>query len=582
MLMSFLISLFTALLATPLTIWFGRTFNLVDRPDPRKIHRQPIPRVGGVAIFAGIIAGLIPILVNNRAGLGQEIWLLLGTITAMFVVGFVDDLRNISSKIKLAALLIAAGTLCYNGVRVERLSFGDLGSLNLGVLSWPISILWIVGITAAMNFIDGLDGLASGIGAIGCCAIAVVAFAMGHGESALLNIALMGALIGFLFFNFNPAKIFMGDCGSMLIGFLLGASTLSWAAKCQSSLAIVVPAMALGVPVVDTLMTVFRRAFLQRRSIFAAERGHVHHGLLDRGLSQKKAVFMLYAVSIASAILGVMMHGRGWKMAGVILFADFIVLAGLFRHAGLLKVKQMWKAIWRWIGCRRSAGQYRKRFEDIQLRFNLVKDFDSWWTEVKSAAELLDLSSIELPLPSRDGKIYRLTMKRDLPQGSRVISVQIPINHRRLGAQPMISVELPIGATPESTGERVALFVRLMEEHSIATLPQNLIQARATGHPESVVVRTAASAHARRICSRCMGIIAPSGTVSAEVACTCAPAAAGTVAQIISELAQPGGNGHGDHDDTDLLHAGSSNGNGKHRGNGNGNGHGALHVETSG
>lgn len=302
-------SAFLSLMMTPVIIWVARRANIVDIPVARSLHVKPVPRVGGVSIFISMMClSALALFLPNAGGdaFGEvlpQVIILLSAAAFMFMVGLVDDIRTIRARNKFLAQLAAAIAVCSVGIRIETVAVADWFTLEFGWFSWPLTILWIVGITNAVNLSDGMDGLAAGISAVACGVIALVAIHSGQPVVAVLMIALLGSLTGFLFFNFNPAKIFMGDCGSLFLGFTLSVSSVMCSTQSHTLVDLALPALALGIPILDTLSSMLRR-FLERRSMFAPDRNHFHHRLLGLGLTQRYAVLLAYAVTLLAAGLG--------------------------------------------------------------------------------------------------------------------------------------------------------------------------------------------------------------------------------------------------------------------------------------
>lgn len=271
---------------------------LVDRPDAqRKLHGKPIPRVGGIPIAVAYVLSLIAMLVLPLAGrpvLGEHLpamWRLMPAVLLIFLTGMVDDLYNIGPKQKLAGQLGAAILAWLGGARI-------LGVAGFGLPEWislPVTIIWLIGCANAFNLIDGTDGLAAGLGLFATLATLGAAFLKDTFLLALATAPLAGALLGFLRYNFPPASIFLGDSGSLLIGFLLGAFGALWSQKAVTAVGMAAPLMVLAIPILDVLLTIARRA-LRGRPIFSGDRGHIHHRLLDRGLTPRAVALVLYAI----------------------------------------------------------------------------------------------------------------------------------------------------------------------------------------------------------------------------------------------------------------------------------------------
>ena len=321
---SVIIAMGVTWMATPVLIRVAQHLGGMDLPGARKVHSEPIPRIGGVAVFLGFVAGLsFAAWVTGALDGSVQVsvyWKGLALATAfMLLVGLVDDLRGLSFRTKFAAQFAAAIFVWYCGFRVEVVSHPFGGMLDLGWLSLPLTVFWIVGITNAVNLIDGLDGLAPGIALITTLSVAVIAFVRNDLGITAVSVALAGALIGFLRYNINPARIFLGDSGSMFLGFALAVTSVRGSQKGPMVVAILILLLVLGLPLLDTGAAVVRRVNRLRAQgarnddalryvirnltdVFQADRGHIHHCLLDAGLSQSRAVLVLYGIGSIFAI----------------------------------------------------------------------------------------------------------------------------------------------------------------------------------------------------------------------------------------------------------------------------------------
>lgn len=289
-----------SLCATPAAIWFAHKIGAIDIPkDDRRVHSKPIPRMGGLAIFVGFT---IAFLLLSEMPMPKMLGILGGSIT-IIICGMIDDTRGVSPKQKLALQFVAAGILYYSGVKISYFAnpFNPRELVDVGMMGLPITLIWVVGITNTVNLIDGLDGLAAGVSAISALTLAYIAFYNGRYETALLTLALAGACLGFLPYNFNPAKVFMGDTGSLFLGFILSAIAIQGSLKSAAIITTVIPVIALGLPIFDTTFAIMRR-LLNGRPIMEADKGHLHHRLLALGLCQKRAVLTLYLISILLGI----------------------------------------------------------------------------------------------------------------------------------------------------------------------------------------------------------------------------------------------------------------------------------------
>ncbi len=338
---AFVMAMLITAVATPFVRRAALAAGAVDEPGARRVHTRRIPRLGGIAIAIGFFLPLVVLFaIRTHAAL---IFFSTRSITAglvagsllVVVAGLVDDIKGLGAKSKLLIQTAAAAVAFAGGMRIEGVDLPGVGALNLGWFALPATVLWIVGIVNAMNLIDGLDGLAAGVAFFACLTNFAIASLTGNVYIQLVCASLGGAVVGFLFYNFNPAKIFMGDSGSMFLGFVLASASLLGAGtqKSPTLIAIVVPILALGLPILDMLMTIARR-FLERRSIFSADRGHIHHRLLDMGLTHRRSVLSLYLVTVAFTIVALIAYvGRSWQV-GFALISLTAVLIAVVRFVG--------------------------------------------------------------------------------------------------------------------------------------------------------------------------------------------------------------------------------------------------------
>ncbi|WP_434564763.1 MraY family glycosyltransferase [Thermoanaerobacterium thermosaccharolyticum] len=323
--LSFVVAFVVALMATPAAKKLAYKIGAIDIPkDKRRVHKKPVPLIGGLAIYLGTILSILLFLPKSETNLG-----IIAGSTIIVVLGIFDDKYELKAKVKLLGQLLASFVVVLSGVRIDWLTnpFGD-GMINIGVFAIPLSIFWIVGITNAMNLIDGLDGLAAGIASISSGSLFVVSLLNGRYATALITAAVTGAALGFLPYNFNPAKIFMGDTGAMFLGFILSAVSIQGAVKSAAAIAIAVPILALGVPVFDTTFAIIRR-IANKKPIMEADKGHLHHRLLALGLTQKQAVFVMYGVSLFLGLSAILISfTNGAKGYIILIIAILAVLWG--------------------------------------------------------------------------------------------------------------------------------------------------------------------------------------------------------------------------------------------------------------
>jgi len=471
-------SFILAIITTPLVTYIGRRLNFIDAPGIRKVHSLPIPRIGGVAIFASMIALIIPVMfLPNVIGVSfRFIKLKIVTILIatgfIFVFGLIDDIKGIRARTKFLAQLFCALTVCLAGVRIHSVSITDSLVINFGFLSWPVTILWIVGITNAVNIIDGLDGLAAGICAAACGVIAILTWQFGPPVMTVMMLCLLGSLTGFLLFNFNPAKIFMGDSGSLFLGFIIASSSVLCAAKTETVVGLALPVVALGIPIFDTLFSILRR-FLESRSIFSADRSHFHHRLLALGFRHRHAVIAAYILTFAVTGLGMLMIFTRNDQT-IILFISILVLHILiFRAVGSIKLKNTIQSLRRkrLISCRKKLEL--ENFEKVELYFRQAEFFEQWWQAVCFAAEMMNFVRGSLPLRNRDGSIRILSWgeKRERPEEKNILKMCLPVSDRRADSSLKLEVHIQANDSVESAGRRGALFTQLIERYSIANLP---------------------------------------------------------------------------------------------------------------
>lgn len=330
-----IITAIISVIATPLVIKLAIKLNAIDIPnDPRRIHNKPTPLMGGVAIYIAFVIGVVLNISNFSI---QDLGLLIGA-TVIVIGGIIDDIKELRPKYKLLFQIVAAVILIVFGLKITLVTnpLNSGGSfLNLGLLGIPLTIIWVIGITNAFNLIDGVDGLAAGVGFISSVTLFIVSIINGRIDAAFLTAILSGAIIGFLPYNFNPASIFMGDTGSQLLGFLLAAISIDGAIKSATALVIAVPLLALGLPIYDTLFAMIRRK-VNGKPIMQGDKGHLHHRLLGLGLTQRQVVLIMYLISailggIAIIAMQISSKKAYFLLASVVTFIAFIAWElGLF------------------------------------------------------------------------------------------------------------------------------------------------------------------------------------------------------------------------------------------------------------
>ena len=346
--LTFLTALVIAVIATPISMILAKKWGAIAYPGGRHVHSRPIPRLGGLAMYAAFWIAALVIKVWDKsysmdASSNMQIWGLFIGSTIIVLVGIWDDIRGMRPMVKLFWQIAAAAVLLGFGFSMDLISLPFIGEIRfvahgLSAIGLILMIFWVVGLVNTVNISDGLDGLAAGI----CFMVALLLFWSANGISQLpaahLTLALAGAILGFLFFNFPPARVFMGDTGSMFLGYIIGGISIMGLLKTATILGLVFPLLVLGMPVTDLTFAIIRRK-LRGQSMATADRGHLHHRLLDAGLTQRQAVLSMYGMSACfgvAAVLGA--KGQGiWALAVLlVVFALLIII--IMRRTAMLAV----------------------------------------------------------------------------------------------------------------------------------------------------------------------------------------------------------------------------------------------------
>lgn len=296
----------------------------IDKPNKRKVHTKVMPRLGGLAIYLGFTS----IVLVTQELTSQLIGLLIGS-AIIVAIGVLDDIKDISPKVKLLGQILAALVIIYFGLGVNFITNPITGNTaSLGWLALPVTLVWVVGITNAVNLIDGLDGLAGGVSTIAALILAVMGYMHGQYMMAGLALTLAASTVAFLRYNFFPANIFMGDSGSMFLGFNLAAFSMMGLTKSVTVLSVFVPILIIGIPIFDTLFAIVRR-FINNQPIFKADKAHLHHCLLNKGLSHKQTVLTIYGINIFLGIVGILLSKLTTNQGMLILvFVSMFILWG--------------------------------------------------------------------------------------------------------------------------------------------------------------------------------------------------------------------------------------------------------------
>jgi UDP-GlcNAc:undecaprenyl-phosphate/decaprenyl-phosphate GlcNAc-1-phosphate transferase len=283
---------------TPIVIKFAHLIGATDKPNHRKVHQKVMPRIGGLAIYISFIIGLLIIRPNDEFILP----IILGSLV-IIITGFFDDILELSAKLKLAGQLVAALIVVMGGVQVDFINLPFGGQLEFGFFSIPLTVLWIVGITNAVNLIDGLDGLAAGVSSIALITISFMAFLKGDIFVMSMGLIVLASTLGFLFYNFHPAKIFMGDTGALFLGYLISVLALL-GFKNVTMISLIIPLIILGVPISDTFFAIVRRK-VNKQPLSAPDKSHLHHCLLKAGYTHRQTVLIIYAIAVMFGVAAI-------------------------------------------------------------------------------------------------------------------------------------------------------------------------------------------------------------------------------------------------------------------------------------
>ncbi len=431
--LAFAVSLAVGAALTPLAGMLARRWGALDHAlSSRKIHGRPVPRTGGIAIVAAFFLPVLWVLAGggttgdlSRDARLRALGLLLGGIL-IAGLGVYDDLHGAGARLKLSVQFAAAALVYALGYRVDELSLPFLEHLRLGWLGLPLTVVWIVGVVNAVNLIDGLDGLAAGLGLVAVVATALVASQGGHPLTVFLMAALGGAILAFLFFNLNPASIFMGDTGSMFIGFVLAAASLRAHQRPCGAVALLVPFVLLGIPIADTLLAIARRA-ARGAPIFAADREHLHHKLLALGLSPRRAALAMWlAAALLGGIAAALTRAGPWRAVAY--------LAGL----GALGLLVLWRLGYvtrerlRTLATRRSRNlELLGDVRDIGDQLRQTAGAIEIWHSVKELAPRLGAHAVALQLVDKEETV---DFRRKVESGATGLRTNHSLRAERLHA----------------------------------------------------------------------------------------------------------------------------------------------------
>jgi UDP-GlcNAc:undecaprenyl-phosphate GlcNAc-1-phosphate transferase len=408
---------FIALILTPIIRDISRSFNVVDRPGQRKVHVHPVPRVGGVAIAISYGLSLIVISgVDRPWSTGLAPWKVIPGAAIAFLVGLLDDLFSLKPILKLAGLIVAACVALQSGLHVGYVFHEDLPVW----IDYPLTVFWLVLASNALNLIDGLDGLCAGMGLLSTLTLFTAAMLHNDLPLAYATFPLAGALLGFLCYNLHPATVFLGDSGALLIGFLLGSYGMFWTQKTFTLLSMIVPLLALSIPLLDVSLSVLRR-LIGRQPIFQGDRGHIHHRLLDQGLSPRQAVWVLYLVGgLAAAFALVASSKIGGKYQGAIIL--------LFCATAWLGVRKLRYSEFD-LGGRllldpgvKRAADTKARLESVVAALEAAAVEDDWWNGLVREGKDLGFTTLRW---SGAGGVREQALRPGAPLGW---SLKIPLS----------------------------------------------------------------------------------------------------------------------------------------------------------
>lgn len=319
-----------ALIITPFITKFAFKIGAVDQPNNRKVHSKIMPRIGGLAIYTSFLVGLFFYFPDS-----DVIWPIMAGSLIIIITGFLDDMLQLSAKIKLVGQVLAAIVTVLGGIRIDFITLPFLDRVEFGLFAIPITVIWIVAVTNAINLIDGLDGLAAGVSSIALLTIALLAISMGDTVSALIGLMLFGSTLGFLFYNFYPAKIFMGDTGSLFLGYMIGVLAVNGLYKEATLFSLIVPIIILAIPILDTMFAIIRR-IVHQQPISAPDKFHLHHCIIRLGFTHRQTVIMIYAMSSLFSIAAVIFTQSTLWGATAIIISLIILVELLVEITGLV------------------------------------------------------------------------------------------------------------------------------------------------------------------------------------------------------------------------------------------------------
>jgi UDP-GlcNAc:undecaprenyl-phosphate GlcNAc-1-phosphate transferase len=322
---------FASILLTPIVKKLAFKIGATDKPNKRKVHMKIMPRLGGLAIFLSFIIGILILKPVSE----DHLPIVIGAII-IILTGMLDDVKEISPKLKLAGQITAAAVVVIMGdLKVDFINLPFGGQIDFGYLSFPITMIWIIGITNAINLIDGLDGLAGGVSAIALFSIAGMSIVTGNVYVTVISLIVAASTVGFLFFNFHPAKIFMGDTGALFLGFMIAVLSLL-GYKGVTFVSLVIPVIILGVPISDTFFAIIRR-LVNKQPLSAPDKSHLHHCLLKSGFSHRQTVLLIYAMSSVFGLAAFIFSQATVWGSMIVILALLITIEVIVEKIGLVR-----------------------------------------------------------------------------------------------------------------------------------------------------------------------------------------------------------------------------------------------------
>ena len=433
----------------------------VDQPGPRKVHRAPVPRTGGIAILVGYAVAFLVLFYSPLGGARAVaaalpgVWALLPAVLVAFATGLLDDIFGLKPWMKLLGQVAAAALACHANVLIHSIAGHSIAAW----LPLPITVLWLVACSNAFNLIDGLDGLAVGVGIFATATAFLSATLAGNYALALVTAPLLGALIGFLPYNFNPASIFMGDCGSLPVGFLLGCFGVIWSQKSATLLGMTAPLIALAIPLLDTALAIARRS-LRGQPVFGPDRGHIHHRLLARGFTPRRVAYVLYASSGIVAGLSILLGTAEKKFGGLALVAFCAIVWLAVQYLGYEEFDAARHMIFG--GIFRRALNANLSISHLETAVHGAGSLEECWGALVETSRSCGFSEASMQFKDR-----HLTVLLAQVDSSKCWDLHIPLNH-----SGHVHLRVPMNsAQPPATISRLVTSVGTVFADKLAAFP---------------------------------------------------------------------------------------------------------------